>query len=145
LTHEFTSEESVFIVSQTLECDSVEAGCGMGVMRVNRGLPGRCLRAHGRHAGSLPCAKVDPEYQNLLPSPKFELKQYYTSDSFDKVAAYYKKLGALQGTESFIETKTRRRITFREKPHDKNATTIEWSNESGEDKTKTFILVDSAK
>jgi hypothetical protein len=102
----------------------------------------------GLMAGTLalyPGAKVDPEYQNLLPSPKFELKQYYTSDSFDKVAAYYKKLGALQGTESFIETKTRRRITFREKPHDKNATTIEWSNESGEDKTKTFILVDSAK
>ena len=92
-----------------------------------------------------PGAKVDPEFQDLSRSRKSELKQYYTSDSFDKVAAYYKKLGAFQGTESFIDTKTRRRITFREKRDDKNATTIEWSDESGEDKTKTFILVDSAK
>lgn len=92
-----------------------------------------------------PGAKVDPEFQDLSRSRKSELKQYYTSDSFDKVAAYYRKLGAFQGTESFIDTKTRRRITFREKRDDKNATTIEWSDESGEDKTKTFILVDSAK
>ncbi len=92
-----------------------------------------------------PGAKVDPEFQDLPRSRKSELRQYYTSDSFDKVAAYYRKLGGLQGSESFIDTKTRRRITFREKRDDKNATTIEWSDESGEDKTKTFILVDSAK
>ena len=99
-------------------------------------------------AGTLalyPGAKVDPEFQDLSRSQKSELRQYYTSDSFDKVAAYYRKLGGLQGSESFIDTKTRRRITFREKRDDKNATTIEWSDESGEDKTKTFILVDSAK
>ena len=92
-----------------------------------------------------PGAKVDPEFQGLSYDRKSDIKQYYTSDSFDKVAAYYRKLGAFQGTESFIDTKTRRRITFREKRDDKSATTIEWSDESGDDKTKTYILVNSAK
>ena len=72
------------------------------------------------------------------------MKQYFTSDSFDKVVEYYKKL-APEATGSTINTKTRRRIAFREKGDEKNSTTVEWSDEVGEDKRKTFILVDTAK
>lgn len=99
-------------------------------------------------AGSLalyPGAKLDQEFErDHLRSPKSELKQYFTTDSFDKVVAYYKKL-APEAPESTINTKTRRRIAFREKGDEKNSTTVEWSDEAGEDKSKTFILVDTAK
>ena len=99
-------------------------------------------------AGSLalyPGAKLDQEFErDHLRLPKSELKQYFTTDSFDKVVAYYKKL-APEAPESTINTKTRRRIAFREKGDEKNSTTVEWSDEAGEDKSKTFILVDTAK
>jgi len=99
-------------------------------------------------AGSIalyPGAKLDQEFErDHLRMPKSELKQYFTSDSFDKVVAYYKKL-APEAPGSTINTKTRRRIAFREKSDEKNSTTVEWSDEPGEDKTKTFILVDTAK
>ena len=99
-------------------------------------------------AGSLalyPGAKLDQEFErDHLRSPKSELKQYFTTDSFDKVVAYYKKL-APEAPESTINTKTRRRIAFREKGDEKNSTTVEWSDEAGEDKSHTFILVNTAK
>jgi hypothetical protein len=99
-------------------------------------------------AGSIalyPGAKLDQEFErDHLRMPKSELKQYFTSDSFDKVVAYYRKL-APEAPGSTINTKTRRRIAFREKGDEKNSTTVEWSDEPGEDKTKTFILVDTAK
>jgi hypothetical protein len=99
-------------------------------------------------AGSIalyPGAKLDQEFErDHMRSPKSDLKQYFTSDSFDKVVAYYKKL-APEAQGSTINTKTRRRIAFREKGDEKNSTTVEWSDEPGEDKTKTFILVDTAK
>jgi hypothetical protein len=99
-------------------------------------------------AGSLalyPGAKLDQEFErDHLRTPKSELKQYFTSDSFDKVVGFYKKL-APEAPESTINTKTRRRMSFREKGDEKNSTTVEWSDEAGEDKSKTFILVDTAK
>jgi hypothetical protein len=99
-------------------------------------------------AGTLalyPGAKLDQEFErDHLRNPKTELKQYFTSDSFDKVVAYYRKL-APEAPGSTINTKTRRRIAFREKGDEKNSTTVEWSDEVGEDKSKTFILVDTAK
>ena len=73
-----------------------------------------------------------------------ELKRYFTSDSFVQVVAYYKKLG-LEAPGSTIDTKTRRRISFREKGDEKNVTTVEWSDEAGEDRSKTFILVNTYK
>lgn len=92
-----------------------------------------------------PGAKLDQEFErDHLRSPKSELKQYFTTDSFDKVVAYYKKL-APEASGSTINTKTRRRIAFRDKGDEKNSTTVEWSDEAGEDKSKTFILVDTAK
>jgi len=36
-------------------------------------------------------------------------------------------------------------MSFREKGDEKNVTTVEWSDEVGEDKSKTFILVNTAK
>ena len=36
-------------------------------------------------------------------------------------------------------------MSFREKGDEKNVTTVEWSNEAGEDKTKTFIVVNTAR
>ena len=88
---------------------------------------------------------MDQEFErDHLRSPKSELRQYFTSDSFDKVVEYFKKL-ALEASGSTINTKTCRRMAFREKGDEKNSTTVEWSDESGEDKTKTFSLVDSAK
>jgi hypothetical protein len=99
-------------------------------------------------AGTLalyPGARLDQEFErNHFSPPKMELKQYFTSDSFDQVVAYYKKL-ALEAPGSTINTKTRRRISFREKGDEKNVTTVEWSDEVGEDKSKTFILVNTAK
>jgi hypothetical protein len=99
-------------------------------------------------AGSLalyPGAKLDQEFErDHFKNPKSELKQYFTSDSFDKVVAYYRKL-APEAPGSTINTKTHRRIAFREKGDEKNSTTVEWSDEAGDDKTKTFILVDIAK
>src|SRR4051794_12325423 len=69
-------------------------------------------------AGSLalyPGAKLDQEFErDHLRMPKSELKQYFTPDSFDKVIAYYKKL-APEAQGSTINTKTRRRMAFREK------------------------------
>jgi hypothetical protein len=92
-----------------------------------------------------PGAKLDQEFEREhLRNPKSELKQYFTSDSFDKVIAYYKKL-APEAAGSTIDTKTRRRMAFRDKGDEKNSTTVEWSNEAGEDQSKTFILVDTAK
>jgi hypothetical protein len=99
-------------------------------------------------AGTLalyPGAKLDQEFErDHLRLPKIELKQYFTSDSFDKVVAHYRKL-APEAPGSTINTKTRRRIAFREKGDEKNSTTVEWSDEAGEDKSKTFILVNTAK
>ena len=99
-------------------------------------------------AGALavyPGAKLDQEFErDHMRNPKSELKQYFTSDFFDKVVAYYRKL-APETTESTLNTKTRRRLSFRAKGDQKNSTTVEWSDEAGEDKTKTFILVDTAK
>ena len=99
-------------------------------------------------AGTLalyPGAKLDQEFErDHLRNPKSDLKQYFTSDSFDKVVAHYKKI-APEAAGSTINTKGRRRIAFRDKGDEKNSTTIEWSDEAGEDKTKTFILVDTAK
>jgi|SRR5882724_9060895 len=99
-------------------------------------------------AGSLtlyPGAKLDEEFErDHLRLPKSELKQYFTSDSFDKVVAYYKKL-APEASGSTLNTKTHRRMAFREKGDERNSTTVEWSDEADEDKTKTFILVDTAK
>jgi len=92
-----------------------------------------------------PGAQLDQEFErDHLRNPKSELKQYFTSDSFDKVTAYYKKL-APEAAGSTINTKTRRRMAFRDKGDEKNSTTVEWSNEAGEDQGKTFILVDTAK
>ena len=92
-----------------------------------------------------PGAQLDQEFErDHLRNPKSELKQYFTSDSFDKVTAYYKKL-APEAAGSTINTKTRRRMAFRDKGDEKNSTTVEWSNEAGEDQSKTFILVDTAK
>jgi tRNA A37 threonylcarbamoyladenosine biosynthesis protein TsaE len=58
--------------------------------------------------------------------------------------AYYKKVG-VEAPGSTIDTKTRRRMSFREKGDEKNVTTVEWSDEAGEDKSHTFILVNTAK
>ena len=69
---------------------------------------------------------------------------FFAGSSFDKVIAYYKKL-APEAPGSTINTKTRRRMAFRDKGDEKNSTTVEWSDEAGEDKSKTFILVDTAK
>lgn len=92
-----------------------------------------------------PGAKLDQEFEREhLRNPKSELKQYFTPDSFDKVTAYYKKL-APEAAGSTIDTKTRRRMAFRDKGDEQNSTTVEWSNEAGEDQSKTFILVDTAK
>ncbi len=99
-------------------------------------------------AGTLalyPGARLDQEFErDHLRSPNSELKQYFTSDSFDKVIAYYKKL-APEAAGSTINTKSRRRMAFREKGDEKNSTTVEWSDEAGEDKSKTFILVNTSK
>jgi hypothetical protein len=92
-----------------------------------------------------PGAQLDQEFEHdHINPPRMELKQYFTSDSFVQVVAYYKKLG-LEAPGSTIETKTRRRMSFREKGDEKNVTTVEWSDEAGEDKSKTFILVNTAK
>jgi len=92
-----------------------------------------------------PGAQLDQEFEREhLRNPKTELKQYFTADSFDKVIAYYKKL-APEAPGSTINTKTRRRMAFRDKGDEKNSTTVEWSDEVGEDKSKTFILVNTAK
>ncbi len=92
-----------------------------------------------------PGAKLDQEFEReKLRNPKSELRQYFTSDSFDKVIAHYRKL-APEAPEWTLNTKTRRRMAFREKGDEKNSTTVEWSDEAGEDKSKTFILVDTAK
>jgi hypothetical protein len=99
-------------------------------------------------AGTLalyPGAQLDQEFErDHFSPPKMELKQYFTSDSFDQVVAYYNKLG-LEAPGSTINTKTRRRMSFREKGDEKDVTTVEWSDEVGEDKSKTFILVNTAK
>ncbi len=99
-------------------------------------------------AGSLPLypgAKLDEEFErDHLRLPKMELKQYFTSDSFDQVVAHYKRL-APEAPGSTLNTKTHRRIAFREKGDEKNSTTVEWSDEAGEDKSKTFILVNTAR
>jgi hypothetical protein len=92
-----------------------------------------------------PGAQLDQQFErDHFSPPKTELKRYFTSDSFVKVVAYYKKLG-LEAPGSTIDTKTRRRISFREKGDEKNVTTVEWSDEAGEDKSRTFILVNTAK
>ena len=92
-----------------------------------------------------PGAQLDQEFErDHFSPPKMELKQYFTSDSFVQVVAYYKKLG-LEAPGSTIDTKTRRRMSFREKGDEKNVTTVEWSDEAGEDKNHTFILVNTAK
>jgi hypothetical protein len=92
-----------------------------------------------------PGAQLDQEFErDHFSPPKMELKQYFTSDSFAQVVAYYKKLG-LEAPGSTIDTKTRRRMSFREKGDEKNVTTVEWSDEAGEDKGHTFILVNTAR
>jgi hypothetical protein len=92
-----------------------------------------------------PGAQLDQEFEREhLRNPKSELKQYITADSFDKVIAFYKKI-APEASGSTINTKTHRRMAFRDKGDEKNSTTVEWSDEAGDDKSKTFILVDTAK
>ena len=92
-----------------------------------------------------PGAKLDQDFErNHLRLPTIDTRQYYTSDSFDSVVAYYTKL-APAAPQNGIDTKTRRRLSFREKGDDKNVTTVEWSDEAGEDKSKTFIVVNTAK
>jgi hypothetical protein len=92
-----------------------------------------------------PGAQLDRDFErDHLRLPKIDTKQYFTSDSFDSVVAYYKKLTPAS-PQNAIDTKTRRRLSFREKGDEKNVSTVEWSNEAGEDKTKTFIIVNTAK
>jgi hypothetical protein len=92
-----------------------------------------------------PGAKLDQEFErNHLSIPNIETKQYFTSDSFDTVVAYYKKLTP-PSPLNVVDTKTFRRLTFREKRDEKNVTTVQWSYEAGEGKSKTFIIVNTAK
>jgi hypothetical protein len=92
-----------------------------------------------------PGAKLDQDFErNHLRLPTIDTKRYFTSDSFDRVVAYYKKLTPA-APENAIDTKTRRRLSFREKGDEKNVTTVEWSDEAGEDKSKTFIVVNTTK
>jgi hypothetical protein len=92
-----------------------------------------------------PGATLDQDFErHHLRLPKMDTKQYFTSDSFDSVVAYYEKLTPAS-PQNAIDTKTRRRLSFREKGDEKNVSTVEWSNEAGEDKSKTFIIVNTAK
>jgi hypothetical protein len=92
-----------------------------------------------------PRAKLDQDFERThLRLPTIDTKQYFTSDSFDTVVAYYKTLTPAS-PQNAIDSKTRRRLSFREKGDEKNVSTVEWSNEAGEDSTKTFIFVNTAK
>jgi len=99
-------------------------------------------------AGALavyPGAKLDQEYEReKLKNPKVDSKQYITLDAFDKVADYYKKLAPV-APEWTINQPGHKRLAFRTKGDEKNATTIEWSNEDAADKNKTFIIVNTDK
>ena len=98
-------------------------------------------------AGSLalyPGATLDQEYEKekVTFNSKFVSKQYITADSYDKVTAYYKKL-APEAPEWTINEQHEKRMAFREKGDQKNATTIMWSDVDPKEKGKTFILVNT--
>jgi hypothetical protein len=92
-----------------------------------------------------PGAKLDLEFEReKIRNPKMETKQYITLDSFDKVAAFYKKLAPV-APEWTINQTAHKRLAFREKGDERNSTTIEWSTEDAADKDKTFIIVNTGK
>ena len=92
-----------------------------------------------------PGAKLDQEFEReKTRNPKMETKQYITLDSFDKVAAFYKKLAPV-APEWTINQAGHKRLAFREKGDERNSTTIEWSTEDSADKDKTFIIVNTGK
>lgn len=92
-----------------------------------------------------PGAKLDQEFEReKVKQPNGETKQYITLDSFDKVATYYKKLAPV-APEWTIDQPAHKRMAFRDKGDEKNATTIEWSTEDAADKDKTFIIVNTTK
>ena len=98
-------------------------------------------------AGSLalyPGATLDQEYEKekVTINSKLVSKQYITADSYDKVIAYYKKL-APEVPVWTINEQHEKRMAFREKGDQKNATTIMWSDVDPKEKGKTFILVNT--
>ena len=99
-------------------------------------------------AGSLalyPGAALDQKYEKekVTFNSKFVSKQYITANSYDKVTAYYKKL-APEAPEWTINEQHEKRMAFREKGDQKNATTVMWSDADSNEKGKTFILVNTS-
>ena len=101
--------------------------------------PSYCLLA-----GALtlyPGAALDQKYEReKVPMGKIVSKQYITTDSYDKVTAYYKKLASPVPVWT-INEEHQKRMAFREKGDQKNSTAILWSDEVPGDRGKTFILV----
>ena len=98
-------------------------------------------------AGSLalyPGATLDQEYEKekVTINSKLVSKQYITADSYDKVIAHYKKL-APEVPVWTINEQHEKRMAFREKGDQKNATTVMWSDVDPKEKGKTFILVNT--
>jgi hypothetical protein len=92
-----------------------------------------------------PGAKLDIDYERTkLKLPKIESKQYITTDSFDKVTAFYKKLAPVS-PEWTLDTPGNKRLSFREKGDRENSTTVEWSTDVPANRDKVFIVVNTRK